>query len=456
MQKVNLIKLKEDFDLFFINNENKKNFEEFFKDSTFALFEDKKLYIFSPLFSKKSIQKFILENYQDLIFRFFKSKNFKLDNFYLIHSEKELNLLLQNSSRNKVEKTQSIKFKNNDFGIKNKNYTFDNFFKSTFNELALEVLKDSLNETGEFNNIYFLCGKSGSGKSHLLSAIANEAKKQNKSCVYIQPALFSNKITQVLFENNSLTKQELSNFFVNDDVVLFDDFDDYGEGKKKGTKNFILNIIENRINLNKLTIIASKTEYKKLKSLFDEKLFNRLGSGIKVSIESPKLSERKSFLQFLNPKLFEVLDEQSIEFILFNTSNSNWNLIQIVNNLKIRMKFLEGFQNKVEFIRSLLDQDVKTKEEINIDLIISKVSKFFGISKKEIKSKSRKLSVSWARHICVYLDKKLLNKSLNEIGRDFNMDHSSVIYIIRKVNEKMKNLEKKSEINSIINKIHEN
>lgn len=152
--------------------------------------------------------------------------------------------------------------------------------------------------------------------------------------------------------------------------------------RKKGTKNFILNIIENRINLNKLTIIASKTEYKKLKSLFDEKLFNRLGSGIKVSIESPKLSERKSFLQFLNPKLFEVLDEQSIEFILFNTSNSNWNLIQIVNNLKIRMKFLEGFQNKVEFIKSLLDQDVKTKEEINIDLIISKVSKFFGISKK--------------------------------------------------------------------------
>lgn len=78
-----------------------------------------------------------------------------------------------------------------------------------------------------------MCGKSGSGKSHLLSAIANEAKKQNKSCVYIQPALFSNKITQVLFENNSLTKQELNNFFINADVVLFDDFDDYGEGKKK-------------------------------------------------------------------------------------------------------------------------------------------------------------------------------------------------------------------------------
>jgi chromosomal replication initiator protein len=70
-----------------------------------------------------------------------------------------------------------------------------------------------------------------------------------------------------------------------------------------------------------------------------------------------------------------------------------------------------------------------------IDEIQKKVAEHFNISVKELQSSRRARTVARPRQVAMYLAKQLTSRSLPEIGRKFDRDHTTVMHAVRKVEE---------------------
>lgn len=82
-----------------------------------------------------------------------------------------------------------------------------------------------------------------------------------------------------------------------------------------------------------------------------------------------------------------------------------------------------------ESVRSAYLLGLKPSSE---DKIMKSVCKNTGVSLDLLKSRSRKSYIVGPRQIAIYLLRKTTSKTLVEIGTIFGMDHSTIIYSIRK------------------------
>ena len=71
-------------------------------------------------------------------------------------------------------------------------------------------------------------------------------------------------------------------------------------------------------------------------------------------------------------------------------------------------------------------------------LIISQVCKFYSVDEEKLRGTQKTKGISEARQVAMYLIRKLTNLSLPDIGKEFNRDHSTVLYAIRKVETSLK------------------
>jgi chromosomal replication initiator protein len=88
--------------------------------------------------------------------------------------------------------------------------------------------------------------------------------------------------------------------------------------------------------------------------------------------------------------------------------------------------------------KEALKNFIQDKEAvITIDSIQKKVSSYFDLKPKDLKSKRRLKQLVVPRQIGMYLARKLTNSSLIEIGEKFGgKDHSTVIHSLKKIEEK--------------------
>ncbi|MCU9938692.1 DnaA/Hda family protein [Mycoplasmopsis felis] len=131
--------------------------------------------------------------------------------------------------------------------------------------------------------------------------------KNNKNGFYITPLSFSIYIANLLQENNSKKITEVSELLSNLDILLIDDFQIFGEGQKTQTKNFIYHILDNRILLNKLTIISSELDINGMEKLFDKRFVTRIQEGYIVKIQNPSLDDLHKLMEYkLNQSGFDI------------------------------------------------------------------------------------------------------------------------------------------------------
>ena len=71
-------------------------------------------------------------------------------------------------------------------------------------------------------------------------------------------------------------------------------------------------------------------------------------------------------------------------------------------------------------------------------IIISQVCKFYSVDETVLRGTLKNKGTTEARQMAIYLIRKLTNLSLPDIGKEFNRDHSTVLYAIRKVEASLK------------------
>jgi chromosomal replication initiation ATPase DnaA len=72
------------------------------------------------------------------------------------------------------------------------------------------------------------------------------------------------------------------------------------------------------------------------------------------------------------------------------------------------------------------------------DQIIERLLPYFNISRSQLFSRNRKANIVEARMIIVYLTLKTDNYTTTGLGKNFGMDHSSIVYYRITVNDRMK------------------
>ena len=315
-----------------------------------------------------------------------------------------------------------------------KNLTFDSLVTGKANQLAKMIGFEVVDQPGKKYNPFFIYGGVGVGKTHLMHAIGNAVLAQNpdKKVRY----LFANTyVSEIVKAYQSGKFDEFKSYYQNLDVLLIDDIQFFGDGKKEGTQMSFFELFENLIRDNKQIIITSDRYPRALEGI-QERLRSRFESGISIEIEPPEL-------------------EMRVGILLKKAANENVTLSEdvafyIAKLLRANVRELEGALRKVIAYSRFHKQEITvdttkialkdllatTQTYISIESIQKVVADFYKIKIVDMFSKKRPRNIAFPRQVAMYLSKELTSKSLPDIGEHFGgRDHTTVLHAHRKIIE---------------------
>jgi len=148
----------------------------------------------------------------------------------------------------------------------NPNYNFDTFIESFSTEEAIFQAKSLVNEK-KSNQLLFITGSYGRGKTHLLHATANLYQLANpaKKVIYCRSEMFVQNMIKS-FQHNSYS--EFQDYYRSADLLVIDDFN-YISGKHRSEIEF-LNTLRYLIDSGKKIAIASNYLPHRLQELSPE------------------------------------------------------------------------------------------------------------------------------------------------------------------------------------------
>ena len=439
---------------------SRANFITWFKDTFISSFENNKVIISVP---NAFVKKWLEEKYQKNIISALKNvtKQELSEVLYKIELKKnnpsfQINLSNpeeetkeenptspQNTSFTKKQTSSNI----NRFGL-NPKYLFENFVVGKGNELAHAACLAIINNLGKVYNPLFIYGGVGLGKTHLLQAIGNEMAKKTNKILYTTSEKFTNNYIQSVTGGKA---KEFKNLYRNVDILLIDDIQFMGG--KDGTQEEFFHTF-NELQQNDKQIVLTSDRPPKSIPAIEKRLISRFESGMVADVGKPDIETKVA-----------ILEKKSLEK---NTTLDKEILIYIAEHVKNNIRELEGALNKViafhqlkgiaptiasvkdalgDFISNIQSRSMSPKD------IIESVSKFYGISSKDILGSGRKKELVWPRQIAIYIIREELNTSYPTIGHELGgRDHTTAMHAYNKISHEVKdkgNEKIKQEIESI-------
>lgn len=347
-----------------------------------------------------------------------------------------------------AELEQTYKFANYD-------YTFDTFIEGPSNQFALACSKSvakncGKNEVSGYNPL-FIYGPSGMGKTHLITAIANEVRKTQPSfnIIYVTSETFGNDLINAIKNN---TMPDFHDKYRSADLLLVDDIQ-FLAGKESMQEEFFHTFYKLHQE-GKQIVITSDKPPKELITL-EERLRTRFEGGLIADISAPDYETR---LAIINRKseLLELKMPAEVSEFMANRLKSN---IRQLEGAVVRLKALNHFAGSpitISMAQSVI-RDVLTDEQpipITVEKIISEVSAVYGVSPEDLRSNKRSQQISIARKVAIYVVREITQMPLASIGTEFGgRDHSTIVYSVNSITE---GIQKDANLNNLVNDIIKN
>ncbi|MBR3149199.1 MAG: chromosomal replication initiator protein DnaA [Eubacterium sp.] len=356
---------------------------------------------------------------------------------------------------------EETKKNNSLIDLKNEIYTFNNFIVGNSNKFAYTAARAiALDPGGQINrengianyNPLFIYGNSGLGKTHLLNAIINEVRINypELKVVYITSEDFINEFMGVLYNKKT---EEFREKYRNIDVFLVDDIQ-YIAGKESTEWEFF-HTFNALVDNGKQVVLTSDRAPKDIKSIID-RLRGRFESGLIVDIQSPEYETRCAIIKRKAEMLNFEIPENVVNYIAERIKTNIRQLEGITKKLHAMCTYGEEMPTIAlaqDAIKDVIYDDVPPLP-ITITRIVDEVSRTTGISVEDIYSNKHNADVSNARKMCFYIIREVTNISYKEIGKEFNRNHSTVIYNVDNFADTLKqNSTLNSQVLDIINNI---
>ena len=313
-------------------------------------------------------------------------------------------------------------------------YTFENFVIGSSNRFAHAAALAVADAPANSYNPLFIYGPSGVGKTHLLYAITNRITKNypDYKVIYVSGEEFTNQLIDAIHRNIT---PEFREKYRKADVLLIDDIH-FIAGKDSTQEEFFHTFNELYKN-NKQIILTSDRPPKDIKTL-ENRLRTRFDSGLTADIQLPDLELRAAIIKMKAEAVGVDIPDDVVNYIAENTNDSVRNLEGAVNKIGALNK-LSGQNISLDLaVRCISDKMVGSEPvNVTIDKILHTVSSHYNITVEDMKSRKRISSIASARHVAVYIIKKMTDRSLPAIGREFNRDHTTIINSIDTVEKRL-------------------
>ncbi|MCR5335685.1 MAG: chromosomal replication initiator protein DnaA [Synergistes sp.] len=335
----------------------------------------------------------------------------------------------------------------------NPNYVFSTFVVGKSNRLPHAASLAVAESPGNTYNPFFIWGKVGLGKTHLMHAIGHHiaATNPNTKMLYVSAEKFTNDLITAIRNN---TNQEFRARYRDLDVLMIDDVQ-FIAGKEQTQEEFFwtFNTLH---DAKKQIIISADRPPKDIEGIAD-RLVSRFEWGLVTDIQPPDLETRVAILQ----KKAELKNYMNIpeEVIMFIAQNIPSNIRELEGSLNriVACSDLNHEPINIENASSWLKDLIKEHPSgtVTIGLIQQLTAEAFGFTVDELLSKKRTADLALARQVAMYVARNKTNEPLIQIAYAFNKkDHTVVIYACSKIAELIKtDLRIRSFVDNIVNKL---
>ncbi len=331
-------------------------------------------------------------------------------------------------------------------------YSFENFVVGPSNKFAHAASQAvALKPAGSYNPL-FIYGGSGLGKTHLLFAICNEIRKNapETRILYTKGESVINEMVEAL-RNSAMP--EFRAKYRQVDILLIDDIQ-FIAGKT-GMQEEFFHTFDALHQAGKQIVLTSDRPPREIATL-EDRLRNRFEMGLLADIQPPDLETRIAIVKRKANLLGLALNDDIAEYIASQLKSNVRQLEGAVRRMQAQC-MLEGETPSLITAQAAI-RDIKNDNQpvpITVERIIGEVARTMSVTPEDIRSNKRSASISSARQVAEYVVRNITGLPMKNIGEEFGArDHSSVVYAIQKVEERMAtNPSFKGLVNDIIKNI---
>lgn len=343
-------------------------------------------------------------------------------------------------------KTEPEKKNLNAIGL-NPKYTFDNFVVGSANRFAHAASLAVAESPAQAYNPLFLYGSSGLGKTHLLHAIGNYISVLNPSLkiMYISSEKFMNDLITSIQENKN---EQFRNKYREIDVLLIDDIQ-FIAGKHTTEEEFF-HTFNHLYQADKQIILSSDHPPKEMHTL-EERLRSRFEWGLICDIQAPDYETRLAILQKKMQSISVRIPYDVLEYIAQSVDSNIRELEGALNRITAFTAFEREDVHLDLAKRILSEYSGHTQRTYTVSQIKQCVSDYFDLFPEDLMSQKRTKEISYARQLCMYICRTLLDLSYPRIGQEFGRDHTTAMHAINKIEADLKtDISVKNDLNDIL------
>lgn len=307
-------------------------------------------------------------------------------------------------------------------------FTFERFVTGPSNQFAAAAAEAVADNPGQTYNPFFVYGRSGLGKTHLLHAIAHRVNAHHPEfrVEYLTTEQFVNDLI------NCIRHKKMDHFrarFRALDILLLDDIQ-FIAGKERTQEEFFhtFNTLQ---SAGRQVVFTSDARPAEIPGL-EERLRSRFLQGLLADIQPPDLETRCAILREKARAAGWDLPEDVVLFIARRVQKNVRELEGCLNRT-IAYAQLTTLPVSVELVRKALSELLPEQKEASPAEVIRFVAHHYGVRVADLKGRSNRRSISLPRQVAMYLIREILSLSYPEIGKLFSKHHSTAIYAVENI-----------------------
>lgn len=306
----------------------------------------------------------------------------------------------------------------------------EDFVVGPCNRLAYQGIVNLLQDTQHAPRLITLFGPSGVGKTHLLEGLYTSMKKHfvGSQVVYLHAEDFTNRFL------SSLSGNQMGSFrrqFRDAAALLIDDVS-FLAGKKSSQEEFIHTI--DTLIRHGHPVVLTCDKHPKLLVETMPLLADRLIGGGCWPMELPDKLTRLNMLQAKGEKMDLLLPKDAMQFL---AERMRGNVREVEGILHIVRHYAQVHQAPMSLAmvrEAVADQFPEQGKVTTLPQLEQLVCKQLGIEPKRLHENTRARAVSYPRMLVMFLARRLVGASYNEIGHFYGAkSHTTAIAAERKV-----------------------
>jgi chromosomal replication initiator protein len=305
----------------------------------------------------------------------------------------------------------------------------DEFLYGPENRLPAAVITQ-LGTDGRYSPI-FLCGASGTGKSHLAHALASS----HAGAVYMQAADFAREHSAAFTKSDSaaavdesidLGRWPSAQLFILEDLTEL-----IGHAGAMDELTHLLDAFELR---EVPVLITSRLPLTEIKSLPAD-LRSRLAGGLIVTLATPAQQARTAILRRLASTRKTAIEPDAIQLL---AKRLNVTAVELGSAL-IQLESTAAKNHPIDSgrVQAFLDAR-QLKSRPTLKQICAAVAKVYGVKSAALYGASRHRQIALARSVAIYLGRVMMGLSLQALGEHFGgRDHTTALHSFRNISRRI-------------------